>query len=155
MNESVLVIVLSGPVLGIFLALLATPLFVFLRKMFYVPLARKKMVAKAAARGHVVTAYLVRSYDKVGGEAGGPIYSANTEYGVYRYTYNGRNYTYHASTTRNLPEQIILYFDKRPRKACLESEFGLSETRWVKYFLLTSCIMCIVVWIVGMGYVNG
>lgn len=154
MSEKLLVILLLGPVLGPGLSLFVTPIFVFLRKLFYVPLARKKMVAQAAAKGHQVTANLVRSHEKVMGEAGGPIYYSNTEYGIYQYEYNGRKYTYRAATSMNLSDHIVLYFDKKPRKACLPSEFGLSETRWIKYFVMISCIMCVLVWIVGIGYVD-
>ena len=154
MNDYQLVVFLLGFFAGPGLALLATPVFVFLKKLFYVPFARKRMLAKAVAKGHAVTAYLEKSRDVYNGMENGPMYRTNYTHGYYRYEWNGRMYTYWAKTANHLPEQITLYFKKNPRKACSASEFGLNEIGWGGAFLIMSVVMCIVVWIVGMNYVS-
>lgn len=136
------------------LALIATPVFIFLQKLFYVPLARKKMLKKAIAKGNVVTAYLVKSNNVYSGSNDGTMGMTPYMHGYYRYEYRGKSYTYWAKTANTLPEQITLYFKKKPRKACLASEFGLNESNWIVSFLIMSVIMCVVVWIVGMNYVS-
>lgn len=155
MNDYQIIVILLGFVLGPGLALLATPIFVYLRKLFYVPLARKKMVNKAIAKGHVVTGYLENSYDRYDGRPGGPLQATPYSVGNYRYEYRGRQYLYSGKSANRLPEQVTLYFQRKPSKACLASELGLRESNWFLYFLGLSVVMCVLVWIVGMIYVSG
>lgn len=155
MTDYQIIVFLLGFFLGPGLALLATPVFVFLRKLFYVPLARQKMLQKAIAKGNIVTARLASGHDQYVGTSDGTLRPGIYRNGFYRYTYGNRTYTYMAKSSGMLPEQITLYFQRKPGKACLASELGLRESRWFLYFLGLSVVMCIVVWIVGMSYVSG
>ena len=80
MNAAVMTAVLVSIMVGAVLAVPLTPVMCLLRKIFYVPFIRSRLVEKAAAEGHVVTAYLEKSgelYDV--DENGGRIYTNKSE----------------------------------------------------------------------------
>lgn len=140
MSAATMTTVLVSIIVGVVLAVPLTPVMCLLRKIFYVPFIRSRLVEKAAAKGHVVTAYLEKSgelYDV--DENGGRIYTNWTE-GSYRYTYGGKNYRYRYRTTGGMPPELKLYFQRRPRRACLEWELGAMESPLIKCYALTALL---------------
>lgn len=113
-------------------ALPATPVFCYLRKVFYVPLARKKMMEKAVADGHIVKAKIDKSNMIVGGSE----YTLPTgEYRVtYRYEYAGKEYKYRGMCTGRPDDEVTLYFEKKPNLACSYYELGYRESNWHRYY---------------------
>lgn len=124
-------------VAGAILAVPLTPVFCLLRKVFYVPFIRGRLVQEAEAKGHVVTAQLEKSGELYGTKQNGERVYTNRREGHYRYTYRGRSYRYRYRSTAELPEELILYFLRRPGRACLKRELGAMESPVVKYYVLT------------------
>lgn len=151
----VLIIILSI-ILGPFFSLFVTPIFCWLRKVYYVPVVNQKILQKAIDKGHTVNASLVKSGDIVGVmqtnvDTSGVVDTGKIM-GTYLYEYNGKKYKHHINTRNRLPEEITLYFIKNPRKASLPSEIGYSESNWLLYYLVISIISCIITLIAGMFY---
>ena len=140
MNVRIMTSLLVSAMVGMMLAVPMMPLMCLLRKVFYVPFIRGRLMEGAVAKGRVVTAHLEKSgelYDV--DEGGGHIYTNWTE-GVYRYTYNGRNYRYRYRTTGEMPPELTLYFQRRPGRACLERELGAREPPLLKCYVLTALL---------------
>jgi hypothetical protein len=153
MDDNAIILLLVSFILGPMLGILVTPVFCFIRKLMIVPLLRKGLVEKAKAKGHVITAHLTKSDNVWTGSNDGTMCMTPYTHGYYRYEYRGKSYTYWAKTANTLPEQITLYFQRNPRKACLATELGLNENpRWFLHYLMCSAIMVMVsyIWIVPM-----
>lgn len=136
---------LVSAIVGTTLAVPLTPVMCLLRKMFYVPFIRQRLVDEAVEKGHIVTAFLEKSselYDV--DKDGGRIYT-NWAEGTYHYTYNGRRYRYWYRTTGGMPPELTLYFQRRPRRACLARELGALESPLLKCYALTVLLATIAV----------
>lgn len=143
MNVRIMTTLLVSTMVGIMLAVPLTPVMCLLRKIFFVPFIRSRLVEKAVAKGHVVTAYLQKSGGLYGvDEAGGRI-CTNWAEGDYRYTYNGQNYRYRYRTTGEMPPELTLYFQRQPRRACLIRELGALESPLLKCYALTALLAAI------------
>ena len=140
MDVRIMTALLVSAMVGMMLAVPLTPVMCLLRKIFYVPFIRGRLMEGAVAKGHVVTAHLEKSgelYDV--DEDDGRIYTNWTE-GVYRYTYNGRNYRYRYRTTGEMAPELTLYFQRRPGRACLARELGARESPLLKCYALTALL---------------
>lgn len=147
MQSKILAMIIIAIALGPIISLLITPLFCLFRKMFFVPFIRKKLVRKATEKGHVVTATLGKSGDIITehGELG--FTTSGKMAGTYHYEYRGKRYTHRLVGTMRLPEQITLYFQKKPSKATTEDQLGLRESNWLLYFVVISAVVSLCVYI--------
>lgn len=136
---------LASAMVGMMLAVPLMPVMCLLRKIFYVPFIRRRLVEDAIAKGHVVTAYLEKRNELYDVDKGDSNTYTNWTEGVYRYTYNGRNYRYRYRTTGDMPLELTLYFQQRPRRACLARELGALESPLLKCYALTAFLAAITV----------
>lgn len=154
MNSEVIAKVLISIPFGIVISLFITPIFIFMRKIFYGPLTNKKLLEKAIKDGHVVQAKLIKRYDvkqdsekmRMGNGMG--MVPTGEQEGVYEYEYNGKTYRYHAISAhigQELSKNATLYFIKNPRKAATKKELFLTaKSPWiVSYLILSVCISII------------
>lgn len=153
MAAIILVMVILSFIFGPIISLVITPFVSLLRKIFIVPFYRKKLLNKAIADGHIVTAKLVKSYDETYSDDFG-VADTGREIGLYTYEYNGKTYKYRAVTTAHFPKEMELYFVKKPGKACMQDEIGLRESNWIKLYLSVTGIIIIVIFIVGTIYLS-
>ena len=141
-----------GIVYGLLVSIAITPLFCFVRKIWYVPLVQKKYVKKAIEDGRVVQAKLMKSWDSWNQSESGAIIASNEVLGVYTYEYKGKKYKYRASSTSHLADELTLYFLKNPRKASLENEIGFRESNWIQYYFVIAAIGCVKYMLFGVTY---
>lgn len=125
-------------IMGMMLSVFLTLGFYVVRGMFYVPFIRRRLVETAEREGHVVQARLLKQRDvytddpRLGNTASGK------QRALYQYEYRGKAYRYSYTTSGIVPEELTLYFQSRPRKACLSRELGLREFRWLRYYIIFS-----------------
>lgn len=145
-SRIVAVIILAIPT-GLVCSIFATVLFCILRKTLLGPYIRRGLLKKAIAENHVVEAKLISSKD---------IYNETwQEVGIYAYAYNGQKYRYRGVSYNRLPQSITLYFEKNPKRACPSKELGLHESPWLKVYCISSVIIAIVTFLIGMCSLNG
>lgn len=150
----IIAIVLIGITVGLVFSLAVTPLFIFLRKIFYVPIIRKRLFEKAKADGHIIEATLVKTISGYYAyeEADKDLKAIETRY-VYHYDCGGKIGKYVTDSTNTPPEKITLYYIKNPRKATAANELGTYETpwtTWAKSYLVISLVIAIAATIVIM-----
>lgn len=122
-------IFLSCLLAALAVSLVLTPVVVLLRKQFYVPLIRKKLLQKAIEREHVVQAVLMDEWNAIDpNNSHTDVATSRYASGVYQYEYGGKTYKYRVSTRTALPKQIELYFINNPAKAGSVDAIGLRET---------------------------
>lgn len=145
--------ILVSIILAPIVSLVVTPIFCLLRKMFYVPLIRNKLLKDAQEKGNVVVAHYVKSHEIMNdnGEFGST--SSGKSIGIYQYQYGGKNYKYKIVTRDHMPDEITLYFSKKPGKATLADEIGLRESHWFIYYLILSLIIAVVIFFLGVNYI--
>lgn len=130
---------------GITGAIFITPIFIFLRKLFYGPFINKKLVEKAKAKGNIVTASLV-NYFSLHDHSGQFKRTTGEEMGIYEYEVNGRKYKYRLMSFNTLPKEITLYYLYRPRKAMLYKELYVTErSPWFRSFMA----ICFICWLIA------
>ena len=117
---SVLVGIFLGPVASVAI----TPVFCFLRKIFFVPFIRERLREEAKRKGHVVKAFLQKSHTLTDQSTGYGALPAMREMGTYTYQVNGRKYTYRHITSTNLPDTLTLFYIKKPGKATVGGDLG-------------------------------
>ncbi len=144
MSAEMKTMILLGIVLGPFFSLMITPVFCFLRKLVYVPFAKKRYKEEAIRAGRVAVGTLVKHIPGLGGP----------DKLIYQYEYKGKQYRYDCFTSGYVNENINLYFMKNPRKATVASSLGLHESNWMKYYLVLSVICGIAVFFAGMWYLS-
>lgn len=148
MREDFVVVFLYAFLMSFIYALIATPVFCYLRKVFYVPFARKKMLEKAIAEGHVVQARLVKEHNIADGKE--YLHTSGKWYVMYQYQYAGKQYKYRATCYGNPSEEITLYFEKNPKQACAYLELGYMESNWKKYYIRLVAVIFVVLLIWGV-----
>lgn len=104
---------------------------------------KKTAIEKAKEEGRAVTAYLVKSTS----QDNEPPYIS---YCKYEFTYNGKKYhsrtEYMPGKQRELPPQSMeMYFRKSPKHAYTYRYFGHMETETKYIFLISWCIIAIVI----------
>ncbi|MBQ2946319.1 MAG: hypothetical protein IJE04_00515 [Bacilli bacterium] len=130
---------------GIVGAIVITPIFIFLRKLFYGPFINKKLVEKAKAKGNIVTARLIKHYDQYD-HSGQFSRTTGKEIGVYEYEVNGRKYKFRSISINRLPREITLYYLNNPRKASFAKEIYVTErSPWFKSFMA----ICFICWLIA------
>ncbi len=133
MDTQLIVKAITAISFGIVGGILLTPIFVILRKTIYGPFINKKIVDKAIKDGHVVKAYLKKTYDyyRDDGTVDG------RKYAEYYYECNGHKYKFTAISSNKIHDEITLYYIKNPRKASASHELFLTQrSPWIKLFLL-------------------
>lgn len=131
---------------GIVGAIFITPIFIFLRKLFYGPFINKKLVEKAKSKGNIVTARFVKHYDAYDYNRNGKYQVNGKEIGVYEYEVNGRKYKFRSISINGLPREITLYYLNNPRKASFAKELYVTErSPWFKSFMA----ICFICWLVA------
>lgn len=145
MNTEVLAKAITGIAFGITGAIFITPIFIFLRKLFFGPFINKKLVEKAKLKGNVLTAHLVKHYDQYN-DSGQYKRTSGKEIGVYEYECNGNKYKYRYISINKLPEEITLYYLKNPRKASVSKELYITQrSPWLKSFL----VIFLICWVIS------
>lgn len=145
MPSRTIALMLTSAVIGMVVAIPITPVFSILRKIFYVPFIRRRLLRQATEQGHVVQAKLAREQDEyVEHKNLGRVPSNYTE-GLYCYEYGGRSYRYRYTTAGIMPQELTLYFQKRPRKACLSHELGIRESNWLLHYAGLSVLAAVVI----------
>ena len=107
-----------------------------------------KAVEMAKARGHVVTANLV----KVQWSVPDNLDDVTDRYsvGVYEYVYRGRKYKY-KNTCMEPPEEVTLYFINNPRHAGSEGELKIMNSNLLKTYLIVFAILFAVFYLSARG----
>lgn len=118
--------------MGPFFSAFVTPIYCFVRTYYYVFFKQDKLREEAERKGHVVQATLIRKWDDsyTPDASGGIQYKKTHEVGRYRYSVNGRNYRFVCKTDfsyEELPEELTLYWLKKPRKARTYGNIGFFE----------------------------
>lgn len=145
MESRTIALILVSAVMGMIVAIPVTPVFSILRKIFYVPFIRRRLLRQATEQGHVVQARLVRERDEyIEHKSLGRI-SSNCQEGIYCYEYGGRSYRYRYSTSGVMPQELTLYFQKWPRRACLSHELGVRESNWLLHYAGLSVLAAVVI----------
>ena len=148
METRTIAVLLVSIVAGMTLAVPITPVFSLLRKIFYVPFIRRRLLREATERGHVVQARLEKQRDEyLEHKRLGRIPSPYQE-GIYYYEYGGRCYRYRYHTAGIMPEELTLYFQRFPKRACLSSELGIMESNWWIHYFVLACIASVAVFCV-------
>ena len=113
--------------------------------MFFVPFIREKLVKEAIEKNHCVTARLISSGDVIRdhGELG--FSSSEKTAATYRYEYEGKTYTRRFVGNTRMPNEITLYFQRKPSRATTAIQLGLSESRWFLHYTIISIISTIVI----------
>ena len=135
----------AGLTVGLLTSIVVTPIFCFLRKLFFVPFIRDKLKKKAIEKGHVVVAHRVERYP--GHDA------SDYEVGVYQFEYRGKVYKIRLKSQYYLETETKLYWLKKPRTARPADYLGYEETSWFKYYLIIALIICMLCSVGGMLYV--
>lgn len=155
---SIIVILVCVP-LSFFFSAVFYPLYALLRKIFYVPLVRNKMLKKAVKEGRVIIAHKAR--DGENGQdamAGMQVYRYENgrNRGVYLFEARGRVHKRLVSSQWDLPDTLTLFYQKNPCKAQMENVFGFAENpTWFLQYLVLVVIGIIILYMVGMEYVQG
>lgn len=145
MNTEILTKVITAIAFGITGAIFITPIFIFLRKLFYAPFINKKLIEKAKVKGNVIVARLVNHYDKYD-HSGKYQRMTGKEIGIYEYEVNGRKYKYKFISINTLPKEITLYYLNNPKKATIQKELFITQrSPWISSFL----IICLICWIIS------
>lgn len=130
------------------LALVITPIFVYLKKVMYHPTQKKKWLDEAIKNGHVVKAKLIKEHD----------IRKNTQYGshytgqkmaTYEYSYNGKIYRRKFMSFNKFGDDVDLYFISNSAKA----EFGgniwtTAKNHWIRSFLILTLVGTLVLWLI-------
>lgn len=145
--------IIFGLAIGLVVALFITPIFCFLRLIFYVPFARKKLLEKAKENGHVIEAHLTKKHSLMPGDDNSTV-TTPQEMGTYIYYVNGKKYKYRFMTDANpgLDKTITLFYIKNPRKAEVGGNLGNKEVPWIKSYLMISLIVTVLASILMMIY---
>ncbi len=144
MEAKLIAYIIFGMAVGLVASLFITPIFCFLRVVFFVPFARRKYLEKAKKDGHVVEAYLKKKHSLMPGDDNSTV-TTPQEMGTYIYYVNGRKYKYRLMTDAKpgLDKTITLFYIKRPRKAEVGGNLGNREVPWIKSYLIISLIVTI------------
>lgn len=138
------VMMILGMMLGFAISLPVTPIFCILRTIFYVPFIRKKLQAKAEAKGHVVIGKLIKTHYN----------SPRRHYhSVYEYEYMGKKYSQKMMSTLEPSKELKLYFLRNPKCACTGAYLGDYEDNFWGYYLILSIVSGIIFGLIGVGYV--
>lgn len=138
---------------GLLIACPLTPIIQLIRRIFYVPFIRPKLLQKAISRGHVVIGRLLRNDEMLKGSIVYMMIDPRKNVGIYHYEYNGRFYKYVASG-RNLPGEVELYFENDPSKACSASELGSREGAAFTCFIIAFMVSTLIVYALGGGFIR-
>lgn len=141
---------LVGICLGPLASLAITPIFMYLRIIFFVPFIRRRLWEEAERKGHVIEASLKKTQDLTEYDTELGRVPTMRKMGTYSYQVNGKNYTYRGISSNRLPETITLYYIKKPKKATLSNRLGNWEQPWLKCYLGISLFVTIATVIVGM-----
>lgn len=142
MSSEVIVKAIFSIPFGIAISLFITPIFIFIRKIFYGPSSNKKLLKKAIDKGHIVQAKLIKNHDIIRNVGDYGTIATGKEIGLYEYEYHGKTYKYHTTSTAGLSDNIELYFINNPRKAMNCDELYLTaKSPWIKsYLIIAACI---------------
>ena len=150
-TEFILVILVCVPVSFIFAAM-CYPFYALLRKVVYVPLTRRKRLRKAIEKGHKVVARRAQP-----GEAFPHFHYSNGERkAMYLFEAKGKVYRRYLSSFQELPDEIVLFYQRKPSQAETEDNFGLRENpTWFLQYLVLVVVCAVILYLVGMNYVQG
>lgn len=107
-----------------------------------------KAVGLAKARGHVVTARLVKTHWRVPDNPRDLV--ERYSLGIYEYEYRGKVYRY-KYTAMDPPDELTLYFVSNPRKAATESDTKLMSAHWGRWYLVIFAIVFVLVYSFSRG----
>ncbi|MBQ9072389.1 MAG: hypothetical protein IJY25_04460 [Bacilli bacterium] len=145
MNTELLAKAITSIVFGIVGTIFITPIFIFLRKIFYGPFINKKLVERAKVKGNVITARLIKHYDDYDYNRSGKYMTNGKEIGVYEYEHNGRKYKYRLISINRLPQEITLYYLNKPKKATVSNDIYITQrSPWFRSFLVIGLICCLI-----------
>lgn len=151
MSAKLLAYIILGVCLGPIASVAITPIFCVLWKIFYLPFIRKKLLEKAKADGHVVEAHLIKKHNiRNHNNRNGVPLPTMEDMGTYNYEVNGKKYRYRLVSSVCIPKTVTLYYIKKPRKATLANDLGNWESPWIKFYLVISLVVAIIIVIVGM-----
>ena len=150
MEAKIIACALIGIFLGPVASLAITPVFCFLRTIFFVPFIRGKLREEAERKGHVVEAHLLKSHNIMSHDTDGVPLPTMEDMGTYSYEVNGKTYKYRLLSTTGIPQTITLYYIKKPRKATLANDLGTWEAPWLKFYLIISLVVAVITFVVVM-----
>jgi len=130
------------------LAMVITPIFVYLKKVMYHPTQKKKWLDEAIKNGHVVKAKLIKEHD-INKHTEFGVHSTGEKMATYEYSYNGKTYRRKFMSFNKFGDEVNLYFISNPAKA----EFGgniwtTAKNHWIRSFLLMTLIGTIILWLI-------
>lgn len=130
------------------IAIVLTPIFIYLKKVIYHPFLKKKLLDAAIKKGHIVKAKLIKEQDIKKHTQQGSYYTGK-RMATYEYNYNGKTYRRRFMSFNKFADEVNLYFIRNPAKA----EFGgdiwtTAKNHWIRSFLILTLIVTLVLWII-------
>lgn len=130
------------------LALVITPIFIYLKKVMYHPFLKKKLLDAAIKNGHVVKAKLIKEHD-ISNYTESGVQPTGEKMATYEYNYKGKTYRRRFMSFNKFADEVNLYFISNPRKA----EFGgniwtSAKNHWIRSFFLMTLLLTVIFWFV-------
>lgn len=137
------------------IAMVITPIFVYLKKVMYHPTRKKKLLDEAIKNGHVVKAKLIKEQDVRENTRWGAHYTGK-KMATYEYSYNGKIYRRQFMSFNKFANEVDLYFISNPRKAQFGGDLWVTaKNHWIRSFFLMTLLLTIILWfIVTLGFIQ-
>ena len=145
MNSEIISKIIIGSAFGIGIAIFLTPIYVYLKKIFYNPTQNKKLLDKAIKQGHIVNAKLIKTNDILKDNGFGFV-ATGEEIATYEYSYNGKTYKRKFMGFNKFGSEVELYFISNPRKV----EFGDNLWTTIKnHWIISYLFIVLIIWIIS------
>lgn len=131
------------------IAIVITPIFIYLKKVMYHPFLKKKLLDTAIKKGHIVKAKLIKEHYINDYTQSGVVYPTDEKMATYEYNYNGKTYRRRFVSFNKFADEVNLYFISNPAKA----EFGgdiwtTAKNHWIRSFFLMILLLTVILWFV-------
>lgn len=130
------------------IAIVITPIFIYLKKGMYHPFLKKKLLDTAIKKGHIVKAKLIKEHD-INNHTKFGVHPTGEKMATYEYNYNGKTYRRRFMNFNKFADEVNLYFISNPAKA----EFGgniwtTAKNHWIRSFFLMVLLLTVILWFV-------
>lgn len=131
------------------IAIVITPIFIYLKKVMYHPFLKKKFLDTAIKKGHIVKAKLIKEHYINDYTQSGVVYPTDEKMATYEYNYNGKTYRRRFVGFNEFADEVNLYFISNPAK----TEFGdniwtTAKNHWIRSFFLMILLLTVILWFI-------
>lgn len=148
MNTETIVNIVLAFCFGIPIALVITPIFVYLKKVMYHPFLNKKLLEKAIEDGHVVNVQKIKEHD-IYNHTNNNALPTGEKIATYKYIYNGKNYKRRFMSFNYMADETRFYFISNPKKITSGgSLWTTAKNHWIRSFFLMILFSSIISWII-------